>query len=83
MPGATHDAFVISNTNISVVMEIMNGWLLDDSGYSLQRGLVTPLLQTASQKEINYNKATARRQIPLFSYQFRILCMHLSPPVPW
>ncbi|CAC5410615.1 HARBI1 [Mytilus coruscus] len=79
-PGATHDAFILSNSSMPQIMEDMNGWLLGDSGYPLKKWLMTPLLNPHSEKEISYNKAhcqtrnTVERAFGVLKARFR--CLH-------
>ncbi|CAC5407759.1 unnamed protein product [Mytilus coruscus] len=57
-PVATNDAFILSNSNIQLIIEDMNGWLLGDSGYLLKKWLMmTSFFNPHSQKKIRYHKA--------------------------
>ncbi|KAK3086191.1 hypothetical protein FSP39_015880 [Pinctada imbricata] len=57
-PGATHDAFVLSQSKIPEHLEgTLEGWLLGDSGYPLKKWLMTPLANPVLEKEIKYNQA--------------------------
>ncbi|CAC5376994.1 HARBI1 [Mytilus coruscus] len=79
-PGATHDAFILANSNIPTIMEGQNGWLLGDSGYGLKKWLMTPLINPNSQQEIGYNKShcktrnTVERAFGVLKARFR--CLH-------
>ncbi|CAC5370901.1 HARBI1 [Mytilus coruscus] len=79
-PGATHDAFILANSNIPTIMEGQNGWLLGDSGYGLKKWLMTPLMNPNSQQEIGYNKShcktrnTVERAFGVLKARFR--CLH-------
>ncbi|XP_071139758.1 putative nuclease HARBI1 [Mytilus edulis] len=90
-PGATHDAFILANSNIPTIMEGQNGWLLGDSGYGLKKWLMTPLLNPNSQKEIAYNKShcktrnTVERAFGVLKARFRCLqktggSLQFNPP---
>ena len=57
-PGSTHDAFMLSHSNIPVLMQRLGeGWLLGDSGYPLKKWLMTPLQNPSTAKDMRYNAA--------------------------
>ncbi|CAC5397207.1 HARBI1 [Mytilus coruscus] len=56
-PGATHDAFILANSNIPTIMEGQNGWLFGIPLWIEEKWLMTPLMNPNSQQEIGYNKS--------------------------
>lgn len=58
-PGSTHDAYVMSNSNIPGIMANLQegGWLLGNSGYPLKDFLTTPFNIPSTQMEERYNLA--------------------------
>ncbi|XP_061193775.1 putative nuclease HARBI1 [Saccostrea echinata] len=57
--GATHDAYILANSNIPETMEQLpgGGWLLGDSGYPLRPWLMTPILSPQTQQQEKYNES--------------------------
>ena len=59
-PGATHDAFIWSNSDLCQMFEegeIQDGWLLGDSAYPLRPWLLTPFLNPSTRAERRYNRS--------------------------
>lgn len=84
-PGSTHDAFVLSNSQISDCFEsgrIQDCWLLGDSAYPLRPWLLTPLPEPRNVAERRYNTAHKRtrsvieRTYGIWKMRFR--CLHKS-----
>jgi nuclease HARBI1 len=56
-PGRVHDSFIWNNCELKYYFDnnVINGWLLGDSGYPLETNLMTPLLNTRTDAENRYN----------------------------
>ncbi|XP_048237143.1 putative nuclease HARBI1 [Haliotis rufescens] len=80
-PGATHDAFMLSNSTIGTKLEQnpVDGWLLGDSGYACRPWLLTPLSNPQTPPEEKYNRAhcrtrnTVERAFGVLKSRFRCL----------
>lgn len=81
-PGATHDSFILTNSNIYELFdsrEIGIGWLLGDSGYPLRPWLMTPMLNASTEAEERYNRGHMRarcvveRSFGLLKSRFRCI----------
>lgn len=82
-PGSTNDAFIWLNCNLQQSIEhgeMGDGWLLGDSGFALDRHLLTPILRPQNHAEEHYNSAHRRtRQIIERAFgvtKQRFRCMH-------
>ncbi|KAM3955316.1 putative nuclease HARBI1 [Aphomia sociella] len=85
--GANHDSFIWSNHPLKAHMEELsnsqNIWLLGDSGYSLRKTMMTPMVNTAPDTpEAHYTNLHVRprnvveRAIGLLKARFRCLLVH-------
>jgi hypothetical protein len=56
-PGRVHDSFIWNNCGLKLYFDNnnMNGWLLGDSGYPLERNLMTPFLNPQTNGQMRYN----------------------------
>ena len=84
-PGSTNDAYIWSNCHLEQILEngdLGDGWLLGDSGFGLDRHLLTPISDPQTQAERDYNSAHCRtrqvieRAFGLTKQRFR--CIHRS-----
>lgn len=79
-PGATHDSFILNNSEIAGVLAQHNlGWLLGDSGYPLKTFLMTPFIHAVQGQQLRYKLAHARtrnvveRSFGILKARFRCL----------
>ncbi|CAH2101959.1 unnamed protein product [Euphydryas editha] len=87
-PGSTHDATIFNNSELRAQCEsgvYGNRWLLGDSAYPCKSYLLTPLLNTQCNNDVNYNRAHIRtrntiercfgvwkRRFPVLSLKIRL-----------
>jgi hypothetical protein len=56
-PGRVHDSFIWNNCGLKLYFNNnnINGWLLGDSGYPLEKNLTTPFLNPQNNGQTRYN----------------------------
>ncbi|KAJ1206321.1 hypothetical protein NDU88_001728 [Pleurodeles waltl] len=84
-PGSVHDAYIMQNSSIPYVMELLQRhrvWLIGDSGYPNLPWLLTPVRNPRTRAEERYNEAHGRtrrvieRTFGLLKARFR--CLHMT-----
>jgi hypothetical protein len=58
-PGRVHDSFIWNNCELKNYLKnnAINGWLLGDSGYPLEKQLMTPFLNPTNESQNRYNRS--------------------------
>lgn len=72
-PGATHDSFVLRNSNIFDRFdrgEFGDSVLLGDSGYPLKSWLMTPMSNPQNDNEIKYNRSHKKTRVLVERYNY-------------
>lgn len=67
-PGSTHDSNIFRNFTIMKTFDdgiFKDGVLVADSGYAMQRYVITPLLNPITQAETFFNESQIRTQNPI------------------
>jgi hypothetical protein len=56
-PGRVHDSFIWNNCGLKYYFDNnnINGWLLGDCGYPLEKNLMTPYLNPQNEAQLRYN----------------------------
>ncbi|CAC5395979.1 HARBI1 [Mytilus coruscus] len=75
-PGATHDAFIWSNSTVCELFEIRtisDGWLLGDSGYPVRPWLLTHRSESHYQKATKLQRGTHMRTRNVVERSFGVL----------
>jgi hypothetical protein len=80
-PGRVHDSFIWNNCELKrfLANNNINGWLLGDSGYPLERQLMTPFISPSNDSQTKYNKShiktrnVVERAFGILKMRFRCL----------